>query len=47
MVGDKTGAEVLGHEDTNAEVDAEYVGIVPLDVGMECVAEAVSSPRIF
>src|ERR1019366_4862981 len=35
------------HEDADAEVDAENVGIVPLGVGRECIAEAVSSPSVF
>lgn len=39
-------AEVFGHEDSDAEIDAEDVGIVPLGVRVEGVAEAVSSPRV-
>jgi hypothetical protein len=40
----EAGAQVLGHQDADAEVDAEHVGVVPLGVGMEGVAEAVAAP---
>jgi hypothetical protein len=36
--------EVFSHENADAEVDAEDVGIVPVGLRMEGVAEAVASP---
>jgi hypothetical protein len=39
---DEAGAKVLGHENADAEVDAEDVGIVPGFVRMEGVTETVA-----
>ena len=43
---DEAGAEVFGHQDADALVDAEDVGVVPVDCRMQCVAEAVASPGL-
>ncbi len=40
---DEAGAEIFCHEDADAEVDAEDVGIVPVGLGVEGVAEAVAA----
>ena len=45
-VPDEGGAEILCHEDADAQVDAEHVGVVPLKVGMEGVAKSVASPGV-
>ena len=45
-VPDEGGAEIFGHEETDAEIDAEDLGVVPVEVGMEGVAEAVASPGV-
>src|SRR6266478_5816113 len=46
-VPDEGGAEIFGHEETDAEIDAEDLGVVPVEVGVEGVAEAVTAPGIF
>ena len=42
-VPDEAGAEVFGHEEADAEIDAEDVGVVVVGLGMEGVAEAVAA----
>src|SRR5271165_1950697 len=43
---DEFGTEVFSHEDTDAEVDAEDVGVVPVGGGMEGVDKAVAAPGL-
>jgi hypothetical protein len=45
-VPDEGAAKIFCHEDADAEVDAEDVGVVPVEVGVECVAEAVAAPCV-
>ena len=45
-VPDESGAEVFCHEDADSEVDAEDVGVEPVEVRVEGVAEAVSAPGV-
>ena len=40
---DEAGAEIFGHQDADAEVDAEDVGVVPVGLRMEGVAESVTA----
>ena len=42
-VPDEAGAEVFGLDDADAEVDAEDVGVVPVGLRVEGVAEAVAT----
>ena len=44
---DKGGAQIFCHEQTYAEIDADDVGVVPEQVGMEGVAEAIAAPGVF
>src|SRR5206468_2462531 len=46
-VPDEGGAEIFGHEETDAEIDAENLRVVPVEVGVEGVAEPVAAPGIF
>ena len=46
-VPDEGGTKVFGHEETDAKIDAEDLGIVPVEVGVEGVAESVAPPGIF
>src|SRR5438046_781523 len=45
-VPDETAAEVFGHEQADADVEAEDVGVVPELVGVEGVAGAVAAPGV-
>src|SRR3979411_1606203 len=45
-IPDKGGAEIFGHEETDAEIDAEDLGVVPVEVGVEGVAETIAAPGI-
>jgi hypothetical protein len=45
-IPDEGGAEIFCHEQTYAEIDAEDVGVVPEQVGVEGVAEAVAAPGV-
>ena len=45
-VPDEGGAEIFGHEETNAEIDAEDVGVVPVQLGVEGVTESVAAPGV-
>ena len=42
----EAGAEVFGHNDADADVDAEAVGVVPELFGVEGVAEAIAAPGV-
>src|SRR5437588_12953946 len=41
------GAEILRHQETDAEIDADDLGVVPVEVGMEGVAKTVAAPGVF
>src|ERR1700735_5172708 len=43
-IPDEGAAKIFCHDDADAEVDAEDVGVVPVEFGVEGVAEAVASP---
>ena len=43
---DKGGAEIFGHEQTDAEIDADDFRVEPVEVGVEGVAETVTASGI-
>jgi len=43
-IPDEGAAKIFCHKDADAEVDAEHVGFVPVEIGVEGVAKAVASP---
>ena len=45
-VPDEGAAKIFCHDDADAEVDAENVGVVPVELWVECVAEAVAAPCV-
>ena len=45
-IPDHRGAEIFCHQEADAEIDAEDVRIVPVEVGVEGVAETVAAPGI-
>ena len=45
-VPDKGAAKIFCHEHADPKIDAEDVGVVPVQVGVEGVAEAVASPGV-
>ena len=45
-VPDEGAAKIFCHEDADAEVNAENVGVVPVEFWVEGVAEAVAAPRV-
>ena len=45
-VPDEGGAEIFGHQEAYAEIDAEDVGVVPVQFGVEGVAESVAAPGV-
>ena len=45
-VPDEGAAQVFSHEDADTEVDAEDIGVIPVEFGVEGVAEAVASPCV-
>jgi len=46
-VPDKGAAKIFCHEHADPKIDAEDVGVVPVQVGVEGVAEAVATPSVF
>ena len=34
-VPDEGGAEIFGHEEADAEIDAQDLGVIPVEVGVE------------
>ena len=46
-IPDEGSAEIFGHEKTDAEIDAEDFRVVPVEFGVEGVAEAVAAPGVF
>src|SRR5260370_28233077 len=45
-IPDEGGAKIFGHEETDAEIDAEDFGIVPVEGWVGGVAEAVAAPGV-
>lgn len=43
---DEGGAEIFCHQQAYAEIDAEDVGIVPVEVGVKGIAKTVTTPGI-
>ena len=43
---DEGCAKVFRHKQTNTEVDTQYIRVEPVQIGVECVAEAVAAPGI-
>src|SRR5271170_4985004 len=43
---DEGGAEIFCHEQTYTEIDAKHVGVVPVQVRVEGVAEPVAAPGV-
>ena len=43
---DERGAEIFCHEKAYAEIDAENIGVVPMEIGMKGVAESVAAPGL-
>ena len=40
-------AEVLGHQQADSKVNAKNIGVIPMEFGVEGIAESVASPRVF
>ncbi len=41
---DKAGAQIFGHQQDDARVDPDYIGVIPVLEGIECVDESVFIP---
>ena len=44
LLPDEAGTGIFGHQNGDAQIDAEYVGTVPVGEGIESVDEAVGAP---
>ena len=45
-VPDEGAAKIFRHDNADAEVDTEHVGVIPVEFGVEGVAEAVAAPCV-